>query len=125
MIIQTSSLFLYEQTNISSQSSSLSSSQNEYDRQLVIMIKLYTDETRYSEDNDSFSYKLTIFHNICRCAEVSDDVKLLTFLSMLKKLALNYYYSDMNNDSLTFDQVCFLMINYFENAEYKRSILSR
>jgi hypothetical protein len=45
---------------------------------------------------------------------------------MLKDLAFDYYYSNMFINTMTliiFDEVCFLMKNYFEDAEYRRSIL--
>ncbi len=47
---------------------------------------------------------------------------------MLKKLALNVYYANMSisiNVSMTFDEICDAIRNYFEDAEYKRSILSK
>ncbi len=48
---------------------------------------------------------------------------------MLKELALNYYYANITsknkNHSITFDDVCASMMNYFEDAEYKRSILNK
>jgi hypothetical protein len=45
---------------------------------------------------------------------------------MLKDLTLDYYYSNMSTDTLIiFDEVCFSMRNYFEDAEYRRDILSK
>jgi hypothetical protein len=68
--------------------------------------------------------KLTIFHDIYDRVDVSESVKLKAFLIMLKDLALDYYYSNMSTDvSIIFDEVCFSMRNYFEDVEYRQSIL--
>ncbi len=100
--------------------------QSGHDRELVILTKLYSDEIKYSDENDSFSFKLIIFHDMCARVDVSHSVKLKAFFIMLKGLALNFYYSNMSISAFViFDEVCYSMSNYFENAEYKRSILTR
>jgi negative regulator of genetic competence, sporulation and motility len=100
---------------------------SEYDRELVNLTKLYTDEAKYSENNDNFLFKLIMFNDMCDRIDVLYKIKLKVLSIMLKKLTLNYYYSNMiNNDhSITFDDVCVLLINYFEDAEYKKSILNK
>jgi hypothetical protein len=63
---------------------------------------------------------------MCARADVPPETKLKAFFIMLKKLALNVYYVNMStNASMTFDEACLFMKNYFENAEYKRSVLSK
>jgi hypothetical protein len=100
--------------------------ESEHEKELANLAKLYTNETKYSDENDSFSFKLTIFHDMCDRADVSQSAKLKAFSTMLKDLTLDYYYSNMYTDTLIiFDEVCFSMRNYFEDAEYKRSILSK
>jgi hypothetical protein len=95
-------------------------------KELANLAKLYTNEAKYSDENDSFSFKLTIFHDMCDRADVPQSVKLKAFLTMLKGLALDYYYLNMSTDvSITFDEVCFSMRNYFEDAEYRRGILTK
>jgi hypothetical protein len=97
-----------------------------HEKKLANLAKLYTNEVKYSDENDSFSFKLTIFHDMCDRADVSQSAKLKAFSTMLKGLTLDYYYSNMSSDILIiFDEVCFSLRNYFENAEYKRSILSK
>jgi hypothetical protein len=102
---------------------------SEYDRELINLTKLYSDETKYSEENDNFSFKLIMFDDMCDRVDVSSETKLKAFLIMLKELALNYYYANMTskdkNHSITFDDVCVSMMNYFEDAEYKRDILNK
>jgi negative regulator of genetic competence, sporulation and motility len=100
-----------------------------YDRELANLAKLYSDEAKYNEENDNFSFKLTMFNDMCDRVDVSSKAKLKAFFTMLKKLALNYYYANMTsknkNHSITFDDVCASMMNYFEDVEYKRSILNK
>ncbi len=101
---------------------------SDYDRELVNLIKLYTDEAKYSEKNDNFSFKLIMFNDMCDRVDVSLELKLKAFFTMLKRLALNYYYANVTsskNDSFTFDDVCISIMSYFEDAEYKRSILNK
>jgi hypothetical protein len=61
---------------------------------------------------------------MCDRADVSQLAKLKAFSTMLKDLTLDYYYSNTSIDTLIiFDEVCFSMRNYFEDAEYRRDIL--
>jgi hypothetical protein len=61
---------------------------------------------------------------MCNRADVPQSAKLKAFSTMLKDLTLDYYYSNMSTDILIiFDEVCFSMRNYFEDVEYRRSIL--
>lgn len=87
---------------------------------------MYTDEAKYSGENDSFAFKLTIFHDICSRADVPHEAKLKAFPTMLKGLALDYYYSNVSiSGPMSFDEVCWAMRLYFEGAEYRRSFLSK
>jgi hypothetical protein len=70
---------------------------------------------------------LTIFHDMCDRADVPQSAKLKAFFIMLKDLTFDYYYSNMFIMSIIiliiFDEVCFSIKKYFEDAEYRRSIL--
>jgi negative regulator of genetic competence, sporulation and motility len=101
---------------------------SEYDRELIHLTKLYSDETKYSEENDNFSFKLIMFNDMCDRIDVSSETKLKAFSTMLKELALDYYYANVTsskNASFTFDDVCISIMIYFEDAEYKKSILNK
>jgi hypothetical protein len=98
--------------------------ESKHEKELANLAKLYTNEAKYNDEKDSFSFKLTIFHDMCDRADVSQSAKLKAFFTMLKDLTLDYYYSNMNIDILIiFDEVCFSMKNCFEDVEYRRSIL--
>lgn len=98
-----------------------------YGRELSNLAKLYTDEAKYSGEDDSFTFKLAIFHDICAQANIPHEAKLKAFPTMLKGLALDYYYSNISisGNVIAFDEACYLTRAYFEGAEYKRSVLSR
>jgi hypothetical protein len=101
--------------------------ESEHEKELANLAKLYINEAKYSDENDLFSFKLTIFHDMCDRADVSQSIKLKAFSIMLKDLTFDYYYANMFTMSIItliiFDEVCFSMRNYFEDAEYRRSIL--
>ena len=48
-------------------------SQN-YGKELANLAKLYTENTKYSGDNDNFDYKLMIFYNLCEKAALPQQV---------------------------------------------------
>jgi CO dehydrogenase/acetyl-CoA synthase epsilon subunit len=64
-----------------------------YRKELINAAKLYTDDQKYSGISGNFNFKLTIFYNICKRADVLKRVYPKAFLLMLQGLALNYYYN--------------------------------
>jgi hypothetical protein len=58
---------------------------------------MYTDESRYSSENDNFDYKLVIFNDLCSRADIPDigDIRAKAYLTMLRGLALDHYYSSI------------------------------
>jgi hypothetical protein len=65
---------------------------------------------------------------MCDRVDVSSETKLKAFSTMFKELALDHYYANVTsrkNASFTFDDVCISMMNHFEDAKYKRSILNK
>ncbi len=101
--------------------------ESDFERELSILTKLYTNEAKYSDENDSFLYKLIIFHDMCDRADIFHLIKLKVFFIMLKGLTLDYYYENMITSitSSTFDEICFQIKSYFEDVEYKKSLLSK
>ena len=66
-----------------------------YRQELSIIIKMYTEESKYGGDRDSFNFKLAIFYDIYGHANVLYKAKAKAFPIMLKGLILNFYY--LNN----------------------------
>jgi hypothetical protein len=58
---------------------------SEYDRELVNLAKLYSDEAKYNKENDNFSFKLIMFNDMCDRIDVSSKAKLKAFSTMLKE----------------------------------------
>ena len=63
-----------------------------YRRELSIIIKIYIEESKYGGNRDSFDFKLAIFHNIYRRINILYKAKAKAFPTILKGLALNFYY---------------------------------
>ena len=67
-----------------------------------------------------------IFRDICAKADVTQEILLKTFSTMLTGLALDYYYLKTNiNTATTFDKVYKSIRIYFEGAKHKKNVLSK
>ena len=66
-----------------------------YRQEFNIIIKIYTKESKYGSNKNSFNFKLTIFYNIYRHANILYKTKVKAFPIMLKSLVLNFFY--LNN----------------------------
>ncbi|SLM35312.1 hypothetical protein LPUS_04519 [Lasallia pustulata] len=89
------------------------------------MAKMYTEELKYTGNGDSLDHKLVIFYDICSRADVPEEAYMKAFPTMLKGLALDFYYTDLAMMNWDFSAICQAIINYFEGEEYQRGILSK
>lgn len=81
---------------------------------------------KYSNENNSFLFKLIIFCDICIRVDVLQEILLKAFPTILSGLALDYDYSNTKiSTTTTFDEVYESIQTYFEGVEYKKSILSK
>ena len=94
-----------------------------YKRELGIIIKIYTEESKYGGDRDSFDFKLAIFHNIYRRANIPYKAKAKAFPIMLKGLALNFYYLNNTINKSSFQDIYSAIQTYFKGLKYKRGVL--
>lgn len=95
---------------------------------LTSLTKLYTDDNRYTGQDDSFDLKLTMFHDLCSRAGVSDETKAKAYPTMLRGQALDHYYINCRNaggNTASFYDLCNSTRNYFEGPEYKRNCLMK
>lgn len=84
------------------------------------------NKAKYSGTNNSFIFKLTIFHDICIKTYISQKILLKVFLIILINLTLDYYYSNTSiSTDVIFDEVCESIQTYFDEVDYKRSVLSK
>ena len=70
-------------------------------KKLSNLAKIYADNAKYSGRNDSFTFRLAIFPDICLKADVLPEAKIKAFSIMLKGLALDYYYSNISISAVT------------------------
>ena len=77
-----------------------------YRRELNIIIKIYTKESKYKGNRNSFNFKLTIFYNIYRCVNILYKAKAKVFPIMLKGLILDFYYLNNTINKLSFQDIC-------------------
>jgi len=103
----------------------LEQQQQGYGKELANLARLYTDDMKYTGENDNFDFKLTIFHDLCNRADIPDHAKPKAFPTILRSLALDHYYANIVNKHLDFDGICNAITNYFEGPEYKRRVLSK
>ena len=93
-----------------------------YGRDLVTLAKMYTEESKYSKEDDNFNHKLTIFNDLCNRVGIPQEAKIKGFPIMLCGIALNFYYKNKATYT-TFNSICNAVCNHFEGLEYKHGIL--
>ena len=94
-----------------------------YRQELGIIIKIYTKESKYGGDGDSFDFKLAIFYNIYGRANILYKAKAKAFFIILKGLALDFYYLNNTINKSSFQDICSAVQTYFKGLEYKRGVL--
>ena len=77
-----------------------------YRQELNIIIKIYIKESKYGGNKDSFNFKLAIFYDICRYANILYKTKAKVFPTMLKGLVLNFFYLNNTINKLSFQDIC-------------------
>ena len=73
-----------------------------YRQELNIIIKIYTKESKYKSNRDSFDFKLTIFYNTYGYANILYKAKAKAFPIILKGLVLNFFYLNNTINKLSF-----------------------
>ena len=97
-----------------------------FGREVATLSKLYTEESKYGGEGDNFEFKLKIFNNACKKADIPPEGKIDALSIMLKGLALDYFYSNLEDqEHLSFDDVCKSIQNHFEGEEYQRTIQTK
>jgi hypothetical protein len=86
--------------------------------------RIYTDEQKWDGGNGSFDQKLTIFYDICERVELPKEAIMKAFPTMLKGLALDYFYNN-NMSKESFNYVSTHLRGFFEGPGYQRRNLDR
>ena len=74
----------------------------DYKQELNIIIKIYTEESKYKSNRNSFNFKLTIFYNIYRYTNILYKAKAKAFPIILKGLVLDFFYLNNTINKLSF-----------------------
>jgi len=91
-----------------------------------MITKLYTEEIKYGGDGDTFDYKFNIFLDICGTAGLPRSALDSAFRVMLKGTALDHYYANKSKrENWTLEEMSSGIKEYFEGAEYRRTLLTR
>jgi len=96
-----------------------------FGKELTNLAKIYTEDNKYSGENDNFDFKLIIFYDLCSRTNIPENAMVKAYLIMLRSLALDYYYSNLKNitQTLSLNQICNATWLNFEGPEYKCKIL--
>ena len=97
-----------------------------FGREISVLAKLYTNDVKYTGEDDGFDYKMTIFRDLCEKANVPINGTYQAFSTMLRGPALDYYYTIMaQSPRPSFAQLCQLIKQYFEGPGYNRRMLRK
>ena len=93
-----------------------------YGRDLVTLAKMYTEESKYSGEDNNFDYKLMIFNDLYDRVGIPQEVKIKGFLTMLRSITFNFYYKNKATYT-TFNSICNAIYNHFKGLKYKHRVL--
>ncbi len=91
-------------------------SKKSYSKKLAQLKKIYNQIDKFEATKNNFDFKLQIYINKCRRADISSHAYDKKANIMLKKEALTHYYANRDN-FLTFDQFCINMRQFYERYE--------
>jgi len=93
-----------------------------YGRDLVTLVKIYIEESKYSGEDDNFNRKLTIFNDLYNRVGIPQEAKIKGFPIILHSITLNFYYKNKVTYT-TFNSIYNAVYNHFKGLEYKRGVL--
>ena len=108
-------------TNVTAPPTNVTATVN-YGRDLATLAKMYTEESKYSREDDNFNRKLTIFNDLCNRVGIPQEAKIKGFPTMLRGITLDFYYKNKVTYT-TFNSICNAVRNYFKGPEYKHRVL--
>jgi hypothetical protein len=93
-----------------------------YSKDLATLAKIYTEESKYSKEDNNFNYKFPIFNNFYNRVNIPQVVKIKGFPIMLHGITLNFYYENKAT-YITFNGIYNAIHNHFKGLEYKYRVL--
>ncbi|KAI0994722.1 hypothetical protein K3495_g13459 [Podosphaera aphanis] len=97
-----------------------------HSRELMALTKMYCEENKYGgEPTESFAYNFNIFIDLGAKAELSLDSLTITFSTMSKGTALEYYYSSCQGIDLNIKELVKRFQDHFEGEDHRRNMLRK
>jgi hypothetical protein len=87
-----------------------------YEKELSMLNRLYKNEKKFERTENNFDFKLTIYLDKCRHADLSKHAYEKEISVMLTDETLTRYYANRAN-FITFNDFCINMRTYFEDSE--------
>lgn len=97
---------------------------NQFSRQLVLLDKIYKEEDKFGGTGDNFDFKVTVYYDKCRRADLPSHAYIYSASIMLTGQALTRFYANRIGTSI-FEQFCHNMRNFFEGTEWQRFNLTK
>jgi hypothetical protein len=86
-------------------------------RQLILLNKIYKKKDKFSDTDSNFDYKVMIFYDKCKRADLSSHAYIQDVSIMLTNQALIHYYSNQLQLNHDFFDFCISIKNAFEESE--------
>ena len=107
----------YQQAFVPKCQNPVSSKDHPFGRDISNLAKSYNDELKYSGNpDDNFDDKCDIFMEMCNRFEIRTDGLIFAFPTMLKDIAISFYFNRCRGKSLS--DLCQAMRENFEGPEY-------
>ncbi len=103
---------------------SSSLSKTSYEKELSTLNKLHKTKKKFEDTKNNFDFKLTIYLDKCRHADLSEHAYEKEIFVMLIDEALTRYYANKTN-FITFNDFCTSMRTYFESLEWQSHNLDK
>ena len=104
-------------TNTVPPSSGASPSPSSGAKLILEIAKIYTNKQKWDGTNSSFKHKLTIFLDICQHVKLLEGALIKAFLTMLKGLAQDHFYTNQLSKCL-YTKAYDNLWNFFKSPSY-------
>jgi hypothetical protein len=101
-----------------------SSSKISYEKELSTLNKLDKEKKKFEDTENNFDFKLTIYLDKCKHADLSKHAYDKEISVMLIDETLTRYYVNRTN-FITFNDFCISMRTYFEDFEWQNHNLDK
>jgi hypothetical protein len=95
-----------------------------YAKELSTLNKLYKNEEKFEDTENNFNFKLTIYLDKFKFADLSEHAYEKDVSLMLTSETLTYYYVNKHN-FITFNDFCTSMRLYFEDSQWQSHNLDK